>query len=277
MDADLLRLILLGAGALLVVGIYLWDRHQRTERPMASKARAKVEPSIQDRSTEPDVAPSNRGQRGIGPNPGRETRLAEPLQADGADDWRRMDDAGEQPDFVAEREPSGDLDLDFDFNPYDDTDYLHLDPELAEEMPRLILQIGIVSKGDPFTGEQLEQAAAKVELTPGEMSIYHRYDRQRSEQALFSMASMLEPGRFPLEDMRGYMTPGLVLFTQLPGVRDGMAIYSDMLFTAERLATLLNADLEDEKHSRLTKQSIEHTRSRILEHRRELTLARRRS
>ena len=271
MDADLLRLILLGAGALLIVGIYLWDRHQRAERPMASKARTKVEPSFEEQADE-DPWP---GARQSGPRRAAD-RPEEPVADSGETvDWRGLDDPLEDTADFAAAEAAED-DLDFDFNPYDDTDYLHLDPDLAGEMPRLILQIGIVSKGDPFTGEQLEQAAAKVELTPGEMSIYHRYDRQRPGQALFSMASMLEPGKFPLKDMRRYMTPGLVLFTQLPGVRDGMAIYSDMLFTAERLATLLNANLEDEKHSRLTKQSIEHTRSRILEHRRELTLARRR-
>ncbi len=267
MDADLLRLILIGAGILLVVGIYLWDRYQRTERPMASKARAKVEPTIEERVSGERSSRRSRSESLVGHRDDSDILFADPGEADAdPDDW----DVGEPMDPKA----GGEGDLDFEFNSYDDTDYLHLDPDLAEEMPRLILQIGIVTKGDPFTGEQLEKATQKVELTPGEMSIYHRFDRQRSEQALFSMASMLEPGRFPLEDMSGYMTPGLVLFTQLPGVRDGMAIYADMLFTAERLATLLNADLEDEKHSRLTKQSIEHTRSRILEHRRELTLAR---
>lgn len=275
MDADLLRLILLGAGALLVVGIYLWDRYQRTERPMASKSASKLEPSLQESSPEARAHRQTRGARRSEPKDGvdedSDLLFRDPVSSDEEVARQAFDD----PPIVPGADPEGALD--FDFNPYDDTDYLHLDPALAEEMPRLILQIGIVSKGDPFTGEQLEQATRKVELTPGDMSIYHRYDRQRSDQALFSMASMLEPGKFPFDGMSGYLTPGLVLFTQLPGVRDGMAIYSDMLFTAERLATLLNADLEDESHSRLTKQSIEHTRGKILEHRRELTLARSRA
>jgi len=66
------------------------------------------------------------------------------------------------------------------------------------------------------------------------------------------------------------------LFTQLPGVQDGLSIYSDMLFTAERLAALLNVELHDESRSVLTRQTIEHTREKILEHRSQLERLRRR-
>jgi cell division protein ZipA len=271
MDAELLRLLLLGAGVLLVIGIYAWDRYKRAGRTMASKLRTKVEPSFRSRPR----ADSDRPHRG---RDAAETRDADLLfedldpDADRAFDEREVAAGIDEPMMVPGADTDGDLD--FDFNPYDETDYLHPDPDLDDRTPRLILQIGIVAKGAPFTGEQLQKAAEKVELVSGDMSIYHRYDPQRDRQVLFSMASMVEPGQFPVEDMSGYSTPGLVLFTQLPGVRDGLAIYSDMLFTAERLATLLNADLEDESHSRLTKQSIEHTRSKIIEHRRELALVR---
>jgi len=60
----------------------------------------------------------------------------------------------------------------------------------------------------------------------------------------------------------------------LPGVQDGMAIYSDMLFTAERLASILDGKLQDDSHSVLSKQTIEHTREQILNYRSRLQLAR---
>jgi cell division protein ZipA len=47
-----------------------------------------------------------------------------------------------------------------------------------------------------------------------------------------------------------------------------------MLFTAERLAAMLDAELQDETHSALTRQTIEHIREGILEHRRQIQLAR---
>ena len=46
------------------------------------------------------------------------------------------------------------------------------------------------------------------------------------------------------------------------------------LSTAERLADLLHAELQDERHNKLTRQMQEHTRESIIEHRRKIRLAR---
>jgi len=73
--------------------------------------------------------------------------------------------------------------------------------------------------------------------------------------------------------MAAFSTPGLLLFTQLPGVRDGLEIYSDMLYAANELAGILGGVLQDETHSVLSKQTIQHTRDAIMEHRRKLRLA----
>jgi FtsZ-interacting cell division protein ZipA len=45
-----------------------------------------------------------------------------------------------------------------------------------------------------------------------------------------------------------------------------------MLFTAERIAGALDAELQDANHSALSKQTIAHTREQILSHRRKLQL-----
>ena len=47
-----------------------------------------------------------------------------------------------------------------------------------------------------------------------------------------------------------------------------------MLFTAERVSAVLDGELQDETHSVLTKQTIEHIRGEIMEHRRKVQLAR---
>jgi len=105
------------------------------------------------------------------------------------------------------------------------------------------------------------------------MNIFHRQDSRYPDRVLFSVASLVNPGHFPFDDMQDFTTPGLMLFTQLPGVRDGLEIYSDMLYTANELAGLLGGTLQDETHSVLSKQTIQHTRDAILEHRRQLRLA----
>lgn len=162
--------------------------------------------------------------------------------------------------------------LDLEFNAHGDSDYLSMDPALMDEVPRLIVQINVMSKDRPFSAAQIQSAAAQVDLKYGEMNIYHR--ETDSGQVLFSMASVVEPGTFPKGKDENFSSPGVSLFTQLPGASDGLAIYADMLFTAERLSAILNAVLQDERRHKLTKQSIEHTREGILEHRRQIQLLR---
>ena len=290
MDPDLLRLILLVLGILLVLAIYLRDRYKRTgrrrppgARPAAgrrqqpvfnepdSELEAEPEPGLESK---PAVAPpaAKKEQPDAVPAPheplpaisaSRDPEEPEPLTL-------TVDDA-----LASDDKPPETTEL--NFSAFGETDYLHLDPELYREVPRQVVQINLRARGMDFTGEQILRAAAEVELQPGELDIFHRRDSDSGDMALFSMASMLEPGFFPLKNMQDYSTPGLTLFTQLPGIKDGLAIYSDMLFTAERLSAILNAELQDETHSALSRQTIEHTRELILEHRRQVQLAQRRS
>ena len=150
---------------------------------------------------------------------------------------------------------------------------LNTDPALYDEVERKIVVINIVRRDGGLSGTMIEKACAAAGLSLGDMSIYHR-QVTGSGQVLFSMASMVEPGTFPADGMAGFSTPGLTLFTQLPGIRDGIEIYDEMLAAAERLAKLLQAELQDEGHNKLTRQMQEHTRESIIEHRRKIKLAR---
>jgi len=160
------------------------------------------------------------------------------------------------------------IDLDLGFSAVDDQDL----QEVSVDLPDLIVQINIIARAGAFSGEQILAAMDQVEMRAGEHNIFHRYDNQGKRKSLFSLASLVEPGTFPLKKMKDFSTPGLTLFAQLPGPRDGLLVYSDMLYVAERLARLLDARLKDDSRSTLTKQTIEHTRERIAEHKRQITL-----
>ncbi len=267
MDATTLRLILLGMGILLVAGIYLWDRYKRRQWQLKQARRrpqrAAVEPSLGELST---------GE----PAEERPPALNTDDQPPGGGDLPPRERAGESegqghPEGTGpDNEPRSSRDL--TFNAEGESDYLHIDPALRDEVPRLILQIVVMSKGEPFDLEQVREAAKSADMRYGAMNIFHR-ENERG-QVLFSLANVLEPGTFPENADPDFFTPGLVLFTQLPGVQDGMAIYSDMLFTAERLVALLDGELRDEARNPLTRQAIEHTRDQILEHRRKIQLLR---
>ncbi len=267
MDSDLIRLILLVAGITLVVGIYLADRYRRGRsagRPAATHLDSVKDAAETRGRADDDALVADSELTDIPSIPIDE---AEPLRLN---EWDEV--GGDEPPIESDQN-----ELDLDFNALDDTDYLHA-AQSDDDLPRLILQISITPKHQPhFTGDQILAATEAVELKFGDMDIYHRHDGRAKRLVLYSMASMVEPGTFPIKQMADYVTPGVTLFTQLPGPRDGLAIYSDMLFTAERLAALLDAELKDENRSVLSKQTIEHTRERIIDHRRKLTLARSRT
>ena len=110
-------------------------------------------------------------------------------------------------------------------------------------------------------------------LVLGDMSIYHRLDDE-SGSVLFSLASMVEPGTIPANELASFETPGLAMFTQLPGARDGVQIYDQMLAVADRMAGLLHAEIRDERRNKLTRQMQDHMRESIIEHRHRVRLAR---
>jgi len=74
--------------------------------------------------------------------------------------------------------------------------------------------------------------------------------------------------------MQDYETPGLTLFTQLPTNIDGMKVFDQMLSSAAIIAKQIYGELQDDSHSDLSRQTIEHTRQEIMEFERQLVLAR---
>ena len=163
--------------------------------------------------------------------------------------------------------------MDLAFDAHDDGDYLHADPALDGTVERMIVAIGISALGKQMSGEAVVAAAVEAGMRAGDMSILHCYDRN-TDKVLFSMASMVEPGTFPFDDLNGFTTPGLTMFTQLPGARDGVEIFDQMLSVAEQLAKALHAEIQDDRRNKLTGQMREHLRESIIEHRQRVRLAR---
>jgi cell division protein ZipA len=279
MDPDLLRLLLVVLGVLLVLGIYLWDRYQRAVPP-ARNRRVIEEP------TEPGVQQDTPATRDHPAD-------ADPYWDDPiGSDWREGATRGHaaasrasqqldpDPDpaaiaawstTAAAEEPQ--LSMGLRFDAHGDADYLSADPDLQDDVERKLIVIHVASRHGSMAGPAIEQACAAADLELGDMSIYHRRDAATG-QVLFSVASMVEPGSFPRDGMAQFRTPGLVLFSQLPGAREGTEIYEAMLEAAAGLATRLQAEVQDEHRNKLTRQMQDHMRESIIEHRRKVRLAR---
>ena len=280
MDPDLVRLSLIVCGVLLVVGIYLWDRYKHARPPHQALKRRPIEMPLDE--TAIDTGREGRAEPTIDDVTETipEMLADEPLEAPGETGPRARaappldPEPGELGEWVAptrDADPQFSMDLNFDAN--DDGDYLSSDPALRDDVERKIVVINLVARGGAFAGPAIEKACDAAGLELGDMSIYHHRD-EHSGRVLFSMASMVEPGIFPADGMARFSTPGLSIFTQLPGARDGVEIFEAMLGTANRLASLLNGELQDERHNKFTRQMEKHLRDAIIEHRRQITLAR---
>lgn len=143
---------------------------------------------------------------------------------------------------------------------------------LPKDLPHKLVQISLVARGAFLEGTEILDAVRALKLTASRMQAFHRVDPSNNE-IIYSVASMVEPGTFPLQDMSDFASPGLTFFMQLPCSVHGPEAFDEMLATAQRMAELLNAEMQDQSHRLLSRQAIEHIRSEVQEHARQVRLA----
>lgn len=285
MDASTIRLILIVVGAILIVALYLWERHRERQdghhddyeddylvEDEGADEPYGVRPSrrepVLDRydDEEPPVedAPASRTGRvkswlrsrtspelevASSPEPGRVERAREPEPIP-EDDEDIPEPKTAKPPKAASPPPSPKA------------------PKRREvSVPDpLLIQLSVSARRYPFKGPEIMDVAANCGLYPGEMDIFHCLDEFEDEiRVYFSMANMVKPGRFAFDDMESFSTPGLVLFAQLEGDPEDMTILDEMVATARKLAMSLNGDVLDETRRPLTVKREEELRQAVLE------------
>jgi len=114
------------------------------------------------------------------------------------------------------------------------------------------------SPNHEFSGSHILAATEAVGLKLGDMKIFHHYgvEGMETEEAIFSLASMYEPGYFELEEMDVYKTKGLVLFMQLPSPIDNVAAFDFMQEIAMELAGLLEGEICSSKHKPIDENTL---------------------
>lgn len=131
-----------------------------------------------------------------------------------------------------------------------------------DDGPKLIIALHVSRAAQPIDGTELFPAFEEAGLEYGSMDIFHHVLDDGREA--FSVANMVEPGTFdPTVLVEGIETPGVTLFTVLPGPLAGMPTFERMLSCGRRLAEMLGADLLDESRSAVTRQTEAHLRERI--------------
>ena len=203
-----LRWVLLGLGALLVVGVYLWSRGLFKRRARSEFPHPRSEPTMEEPATDLDLPAA-------------------------------------EPSPQQQHKPS-------------------------RRTPERIVALRLIPRGDELSSERAVLALRGAGLQHGRYGIFHRIAEQQGDDALFSVASLTEPGSFDLANLAETTIAGMSFFVVLPGTGDPVARFDMMIETARSLAVELDAELHDERGSSWSVQRERYVREEIIEYRHQL-------
>lgn len=138
--------------------------------------------------------------------------------------------------------------------------------QIPDGVEELIVSHTILTRGDYFSGKKLFHVLQSAGLSFGDMNIFHYPgDDQPETFALFSIANIVEPGTFNLDDVDNFSTPGISMFMRLPTRAGNNEAYEKFIQVAKKIATELDGELCDETRSQLTQQAISYKKEQIKE------------
>jgi len=171
------------------------------------------------------------------------------------------------------REPSLDPvdDLDDAGQTIDAAEPVVAEPPVADpEAPTMVVTVRLMSRNKGgFPGDKLVLAMRGAGLRHGRFGIFHAHAEDNPDKALFSVASLVEPGSFDLAALAEQRLPGVSLFALLPSASEAITVFEGMLSTARQLASELDGELLDEHGSSLSVQRERYIRDEILQFLRE--------
>ena len=131
-----------------------------------------------------------------------------------------------------------------------------------------VYSFNVISRADQgFVGNDILRVLLGCGLRFGDMDFFHLSEAQGGTPTIqFSVANMMQPGVFDLENMDELSTQGLMFFLMLPGPHDMARAFDLMLETAHTVAHSLGGDVYDETRSVMTKQYVESLRQSIREY-----------
>ena len=128
------------------------------------------------------------------------------------------------------------------------------------EPQKVVLLHVVAPEGQVIDGELLLQVFERRRYHFGEKNIFHSLHQG---QIVFSIAKMVEPGSFDVDDISSFETPGLVLILPLPGPVAGDVAFEVLVSEAQELADALGCRVLDSKRSTLSRQTTQHLRENI--------------
>ncbi|MFT4886188.1 MAG: cell division protein ZipA [Pseudohongiellaceae bacterium] len=137
-------------------------------------------------------------------------------------------------------------------------------PAVATQ-PSEVLVVNVMARaGYSFAGDDLLQILITAGLKFGEMNIFHHHlDFSTKGPVLYSVANVLNPGTFDLNNMSDFSTLGVSFFLALPTTINNLEAFETMLSVAQQIKGGLDGELRDDQRNLMTAQTIEHYRQRV--------------
>jgi cell division protein ZipA len=265
-----LRWILLAAGILLIVGLYVWG--------VRAKRRSATPDLDGIRRVEPASPASTTIARPVGePIVRREPRLS--LDEEVPADVAASDLAPEIPEADAFAPPPPErpraersMRTEPTISAAPETAAVDNAPPVSTpsaspaptpRAPQKIVSVRIAAPmPSRFEGVRLREALDRNGLRHGRFDIFHRL--AADGRPIISLASVVEPGTFDPKAMDQAAYPGVALFTVLPGPVSALDALEDLLVTSRALAMQLGGTVLDDKGVPLSLQRIAHIRDDVL-------------
>ncbi len=271
MAMDVLRWILLGVGALVILAIYVWEK-RRSRRLVDARYRmesaddAQLAGELQRLSNLLAAARQNDLVDDRGPSdddrafPAFERPNGHTLGALGdlPPGGDRRSSSAVEPTLMAESEavagrppaPSDGPSAEVEANvappetgrpPGQET------PSRGDQQDELVIALTVLGRnGRHMRGAELLSAFQEAGMVHGEMGIFHKMaSSPQGDAPLYSAANVLKPGTFDLDHMDEVATPGVALFMRLPGPGESTSTFKQLVATADRLASRLDAEVYD--------------------------------
>ncbi len=238
MDVSTFRWILIIAGIVLIVGLYLFGIRDKKRKPRASRKRVHAERVRREPSLErSNDAPAAEGEEYDALQP--ELAIGDPVEEAG-----RFESGLQAAQDSGPKTPVG-------------------------PMPDKIVTLFLQARDNHIiTGVELLDASLKSGLVFGQHDIFHRIHEEDIDP-VFSMANLTKPGSFDKSAWNTIEIKGVTMFMTLPGPKNALDAWDSMLATSRRLAELLHADLLDESRRVFTRERSMQIKEELREYERQ--------
>ena len=277
---DSLRLILILAGAVVIVAVYLYSRYRKNpSREFRKPGNQDAQSNFISTSTNATISTAKimeENGRAVIVDPSIYSCEPEPTEVDNSPykEYDELDDElselgraikienkveGNTSVQNVSMKAEDDIDLSFESSEFEDCD--------KDSLIEKVMVIYLLAQPDQeFSGAEIVSAAEAEGLKFGEDSYYHRYSSQNgSSESVFGIANILEPGLFNLSDIEHLFSPGLVFFQQLSNAGGALEAFDNMLETVISFRDRLDGRLEDSGRRPLNKSAMIKLRDQVTE------------